>query len=371
MSFVRPIVYVYQTFQSVVISPGSPDLTCCVVGPAYYIQDYNADKSSIYSTEYVASGYTKDASCDATGDSRGQPTAGVPFLVLANPPNHIAGGVLDSDSVQVMYDEVFIDIAHDADGAMADGANLFTSALADFSGLDVDGVAVNASGVDKVVAGDRIVLTETPGGIGANTVIKTVKSVKSATELYLTTTKKSAATEDYGNTLIRWRVEHALSDQEIDTAYYSVLGNQITLSPGVLGTLVSYQSTTWAINYAKIYIGYRELRTDLQDINAISSDDILGTIGRVDERNPLAVGAQVALANTTNTIQVFGVGTDDLAGHTSARDNMTARDDIYCIVPVTDAITTSSWLSVIAMWKTHCVAYAAFDKAKFRVVIGS
>ena len=372
MAFVRPIVYVYQTFQSVVIAPVTPDLNCCVVGPAYYIQDYNADKTDIYEDEYVASGETKDAACDTDGSSLGQPTAGVAFYVMTNPPNHLAGGELDSASVKVMFDEVLIDIAHDNDGAMVDDTYLFTSALADFSGLNAAGTVVNATGVDKVVAGDRIVLTKNGAAI---TSVKTVRSVVSSTELYLTATKKSNyvtwPNEDFGNTLIKWRLEHALSDQEIDTAYYAVAGNQITISPGALGILVTYLSTTWAINYAKMYVGYRELRTDLSSVQEIASDEIVSTIGRVDERNPLAVGAYIAAANTTNTIQIFGVESDNLAGHTDARNKMTARSDIYCIVPVTDALTTSTWLSVISMWKAHCVAYAAYDKSKFRVVIGS
>lgn len=375
MAFVRPIVYVYQQFQNVTVAPGTPDLNCCIVGPAYNIQDYPVDKEDIDLVDFVASGQTADAPCKADGTSLGRPDAGSDFTTVSDTsrPNHIAGAVLDNDSIQLFFDDAYIEVGHGTAGAIAENDYIFTDAAGDFSGYDSSGDVINESGAQKIAAGDRVVLTADPGGAAAVTVIKKVAYVVSATELALTSTKK--ATENCGTSAIKWRVEHQMDDQQVDSAYYAVSNGDITIKTGPFGILLTYQGTTWPVNYAKMYLGYRELRVDLDDVLVINSidevtaDDTL--IGRIDERNPLAAGLQVALANTGNPIQVFGVSSDDLTGHQSARDRMTSRSDIYALAPVTANLSGSDWVGVIDMWKKHCVDYAAYDIAKFRVVLGS
>ena len=225
--------------------------------------------------------------------------------------------------------------------------------------------------------GDRIVLTHASHpGDADYTVIKTVKEVLTATTLNVTSTFKTAETTKIGTASILYRIEHAIDDVEIDNAsYVTIVGNVITIRTGASGIRTLYESASRVVNYGKIYVGYREMRTDLQSLQTINStDEIEGALGRLDERNPLAVGVSVALANTGNPIQAFGVASDDLLGHQSARDRLSSRDDIYAIVTVTDpenGLTKSDWVGVISMWKAHCVAYAAYDKAKFRVVLGS
>jgi len=366
MAFVRPVVLVYQQFQAVTVSPGTPDLNCCLVGPAYYIQDYPTDKTDIYVADFVKAGQTADAACTSDGSSAGLPDPGTDFLTIADPPNHIAGGVLDADSVDIVFDDVYIDLHHGTDGTGDGGPltadeNVFGAATGDF---------VNK----KVAPGDRLIMTNTanPGDL-EKTVIKTVKEVTSAGVLKTTSTFKTAEVAKIGTASILWRIEHKLDDQHIDVdAYGIIVGNEITIKTGSTGILLTYESATWTVNYAKIYIGYRELRTDLQDVREIDgADGIESAVGRIDERNPLAAGLQVAFANTGNPIQVFGVGSDDLTGHQGARDKMSTRDDIYAIVPLTAAITKADWVTVINMWKAHCVEFAAYDVAKFRVVLGS
>ena len=371
MAFVRPIVYVFQEFQDVTVAPGAPDLNVLLVGPAYYIQDYPTDKTDISAGDFVKSGQTADAACLADGSSAGQPDPGSNFLVLSDPPNHISGGVLDASSVQVVMDDAYIDLQHGADGD-GNGAggnltvddNVFGAASGDFVNM-------------KVMPGDRLILTNAANpGDAAYTVVKTIKEVTSATLLKTTSTFKTAEVtgpNGVGLTTILWRIEHQLDDQMIDSAYYTIVGNEITIKTGPTGLLLSYESATWTTNYGKLYVGYRELRTDIQRVQEIEqATGIVSACGRIDERNPLAAGAQVAMANTGTQIQVFGVGADSLAGHQAARDALTTRSDIYAIVPLTDGLGGSTWTTgIIAMWKTHCVDYAEPEKAKFRIVIGS
>lgn len=359
MPFVRPITYVYQTFTTVpLVSPAVPDLNCCLVGPCFHIEDYPANAADIGAGDYVKTGQTKDAPGDTDGLSLGRWDPNSTFLTISEPPNHMSGATLDASSVDVVFDDVLIDLNHGNDGAMTDNESTFTSATGDF---------INK----KVAAGDRIVLTKAPGGAGATTVVKYVLSVTSATELKLTSTKK--ATEDFGNTNIRWRVEHELSDVHIDDAYVTVVGNAINIITGATGILAAYQNLTWTINYGVVYIGYRELRTDLQDVKTLNSaSEITAALGAADERNALAAAAMVAFSNTNTPIQVFGVPTDDNNGHLIARDRMSTREDIYAIVPVSDSLSGSAWASgPIKTWRDHCVAFADPTKSKFRIVIGS
>lgn len=362
MAFVRPIVYVYQELASVVVSPASPDQNGFVVGPAFHIQDYPADKTDIYIDEFIKSGYTMNAPCaNSDGSSLGRPDPNTDFVTISDPPGHsgISGIELDASSVVIVFDDVLIELTKGIDGAVTENSNSFTG-TGDF---------VNK----KVVAGDRLVLTkDTASPTEDDTVVATVKSVSDASTLLLTSTIKAADIAKIGTADIRFRVEHQLDDQEIDSAYFSIVGNATTIKTLADDLRVTYQSTTWPVNYAKIYMGYRALRTDLASVLTINeTDDIAGTLGRIDERNPLAVGVNVALANTDTPIKAYGVTSDDLTGHQSARDAISTRDDIYAITPVTDELSGSSWVSVITMWKTHCELYDDYDRAKYRVVLGS
>jgi len=364
MAFVRPAILVYQEFQTVTVAPDTPDLNCCLVGPAFYIQDYPTDKTSILAGNFVKTGFTADAPCLADGTSAGKPDNGTDFLTLSNPPNHTAGGVLDAASVALVFDDVYLDLNHGIDGAVfAEGDNKFTSASASFI-------------TKKIAAGDRLIMTKSINpGETSFTVVKMVKEVVDPNTIRTTTTFKSTDTTKIGSSSVLWRVEHKLDDQTIGSAYRTIVGNAITIKTGSTGIQLTYESASFAVNYAQMYIGYRELRTNLQDVKSITGpDDITSVIGRVDERNPLAAGLQVAMANTGTPIQAFGVVSDDLSGHTSARDKMSSRNDIYAIVPLTDPATGVSgadWVSVIGMWKAHCVAYEDADRSKFRVVLGS
>lgn len=362
MPLTRPIVLVYQEYATLTVAPTTPDLNCLIVGPCYYIQDYGTDKAHLDVGEFVKSGKTKDAACDLTGDSVGRPNPGSDFLVLAEPPNISAapGAILDADSVEVIFDTALIQVHKGVDGVAAVDTNEFDSAA---GGLQTS----------PVVPGDRIVMTNNDG-TESKTVVKTIKSVSSATKLLLTSTFKTAEIGLISTTSINFRIEHQLDDQVIDSAYYSVSGQEITIKTGSDGLKLAYNNTTYAVNYAEsMYVGYCALRQDLQDVLPIDSVTALtaSKIGRIDERNPLAVGVYVALQNTGTPVQAFGVVTDDLIGQTSARDRVTTRDDIYAIVPVTGALSGADWVAVITMWKAHCVAYADPTKSKFRVVIGS
>jgi hypothetical protein len=353
MALIRPVVLVYQEVASPAVTPVTPDLNCLVVGPAYHIQDYYdpgttdyADKEDILlGTEY---GELEAAVGTAV-------PVGADYITVADPPNNEVGAVLDGDSVVVFFDDATVIIDSGTVGTtVALDPNTFVAAGG-------DATTFNTVGTGRVIAGDRLIITD-----GTVDLQRTVLEVVDDATLLLTEDWPTvgwthAATQG-------WRIERALQDQEIDASFFSVNGNSISIDGGV--TLTVTNQGAKVVSYAKVYIEYRSLRQDLTDLDTVeTTDDIEANIGRLDARNPLAVGVFVALQNTTSMVQFVGVLTDDLAGHTEVSDAIATRTDVYAIVPL------STDVLVHAMWNTDCVGLALPDETngrpqKFRVVLG-
>ena len=187
----------------------------------------------------------------------------------------------------------------------------------------------------------------------------------------LRTTTEFAATNGAS---ARWRVERAINDVEIDTADFSVEGNEITLATGItvnLGTAPTLLAK--AVSYAKIYIEYMGLRTDLQNIGSYSSySEIVAALGKYDARNPLCVGAVVAKANTTTPINAYGLSADTLGGYQDFINRISSVRDVYAIVPLTYSNSSLAALNIMTTSladPTHVLNTGI--KQKFRVVIGA
>jgi hypothetical protein len=267
----------------------------------------------------------------------------------------VAGAFVDPTSVQVFFDEARVILASGIDGTSLVNDNLLTSASALFETAGVR-------------AGDTLII-ENPAGPPTPNLILTISSVESETALRVTTNFIAAlATLDY-------RVERALSDQLIDDTFVStpVFGtsNEIEIIGGV--TLV-VDTVARVVAYAKVYVEYRAFRTDLQSIDSVNSTTEIETkIGRIDARNPLAVGTFIAKQNAGNApIQFYGVPTQDVVGYSTVKDTISTDESVYAIVPlITDT-------SVIASFKTDNETLADPNNAlntgvpqRFRVVIGS
>lgn len=352
---IRPVVLVYQDLASPTVTPTTPDLNCLVVGPAYWIQDYfqpgttdYADKAEIQvTTDY--------------GTLEGDPTATTPvganFLNIAEPPNNAVGALLDGDSVAVFFDSARVIIQS---GTGLTGVTTTTGTPNVVTGPV--GSAWN-TGNTKVLPGDRIGIKDA----GSVVIWRTVASVTSDTELLLTSdvtggTFAPGATQSY-------RIERELNDVQIDSSFVTVNSNIVHISGGV--TLPVTGQGNHVVSYAEVYEQYRSLRQDLVELDTVVSlAEIESKIGRVDARNPLGTGAFVALQNTTSVVQFAGVLSDDLAGHLAVRDLVSARPDVYAVVPLTTDI------SVFAMWNADCIGLAQPDEVhgrpqRFRVVIGN
>lgn len=199
--------------------------------------------------------------------------------------------------------------------------------------------------------------------------------------------KFAAATDEYSNysylevtsdfaanapASAEWRVERTVNDLELDATDITVSGNQITVAADITVDLSS-TLTGLPVTYAKIYMEYAALRTDLQRLNTVTSDsEMQALMGKYDSRNPLYVGAVVAKANTNTPVQVFGVSDDSLTGYLDFIDKISSEKDVYAIVPLTYNTSVLGALnSMTAALSDPNYALTQGIKQKFRSVIGA
>jgi len=171
-----------------------------------------------------------------------------------------------------------------------------------------------------------------------------------------------------------WRIERQLSDVELATTDFSVNSTTkaVTVGAGITA-VVSTVIGAKAVSYAKMYMQYKALRLDLQNIAEVSSSsEAIALLGKYDSRNPLCVGVHVALANTTTPIKCYGIAADTLAGYTDFVERTSHLSDIYAVTPLTYDT------SIIGYLKDGWENYADPDyvlqrgiKQKFRTTLGA
>lgn len=172
----------------------------------------------------------------------------------------------------------------------------------------------------------------------------------------------------------RWRVERAFTDVEIEDTYITVDENEITLSSGILVNLGTDSTLIdKAVSYAKGYVEYKALRTDLQNVTEFNSyAEMEAELGKYDARNPLFVGATVAKANTTTPVSVYGLSANTLSAYLDFLDRTSAVRSLYAIVPLTYSTSILAALNNDAINQADPnFALTNGTKQKFRTVIGA
>lgn len=129
--------------------------------------------------------------------------------------------------------------------------------------------------------------------------------------------------------------------------------NTVTISSGVsLPADFIGADEDYVIPRAKVSVGYRALKTDLNVLRSIERiSDIRTTIGDIVTWNPLAFGTYLAQANGSVSINTFGVGSE--TGELGADDYTSALDElepheVYAIAPM-----ESNWPSFAATLANH------------------
>jgi hypothetical protein len=359
---IRPVVLVYQDLASPTVTPTSPDLNCLVVGPAYHIQDYFTPGTTDYADKADIQVTTPYGALEVNPDTA--LPVGPAVITVAEPPNNTVGALLDGASVQIFFDQARVRIAGlgvDVGGGIKGTTTVLTPNV--FDTLETTPTTFATNGAGKVLPGDRLVIVDA----GTVVIARTVLSVVSDTQLLLTADVTGGTFTPAADQ--HWYIERQINDVEIDASFVSSTNNTVKIAGGV--TLPVTGQGSKPVSYAVVYEAYRSLQQSLVDLDTVESQaEILSKIGRIDARNPLAAGAFVALQNTTSVVQFAGVLSDDLAGHVAVSDHISARPDVYAIVPLTTDV------SIFAMWNSDCVGLALPDDVRgrpqrFRVVLGN
>ncbi len=145
---------------------------------------------------------------------------------------------------------------------------------------------------------------------------------------------------------ITLKTRKLFNNQEIPaTKPISGGANFVTSSAAVDGTVTLNASPE--IIYGKlisgdIHMGYKALRTDLSGSIMTVDDpaDNEGIFGTVTEDNPLALGCQISLANTTTRVRAIAINTNDEAGYLEALD-LAESERVYAIAPLTQSVSVA------------------------------
>jgi hypothetical protein len=364
MAAQRPLVLVYQEFAQQNFTAATPDLVTLIAGPAYHFMDSPGDAAAASGGEYGTKFNVQAAIIG--GEASVYPyVEGATASVLSDAPGNVLGAVLDASSVKLFFSEAYVLVPGSAGegGAYDNTINMehtFSSAT-DFE----------AAGV---LPGDILVTDD------AGTVVTRVVVSVDTTNIVVSTAYAEDGLDAHGVpyvgasfTGLKYRVERRLTHVETTSPDNIVVsGNQIT----VLGNhTVTLPGTTTAatVMYGEMYFAYKSLRQDLALVGEISDARLIeSSVGKIDERNPLAVALHLALQNTTSSISYFGITGDNLNGdldRLQAYQAMAAETesykDIYALVPLTED------LSVIAALKTVVEGSAIPEVSQYKSLIGN
>jgi len=169
-----------------------------------------------------------------------------------------------------------------------------------------------------------------------------------------------------------WRVERELDDVEVSASDVEVDGNEITVKSGIQVAVTGITGNK-DVSFGEIYVEYIALRTDLQDVNTLSSNtEVLSTLGKFDARNPLCVGATVAKANTTTAVKIFGIASNDVTGYRNVLDAISTVREIYAIVPLTyNSTVLGEYNNMATTLADPTYVLTNGLKQKFRVILGA
>ena len=362
MAATRPTVLVYQQFATLSSTPANPELGCLITGPAVQILDYPDDRSTIKVTSF---GTPNKAAVYVP------PSAATTYTTL---PAMRAGATLNGTSVNAYLENVVVQIITDASSTIS-----FVGATALVAGLTGSTApSLTISGGNFITLGvrpyDTVVLTDS----GSHTITRTVTVVTATVLSFLNIIPLS--TETFAaDGLTHWYVQRAGVNQQVPSSKVTVTGNQVAIGGSLinqvptLGDTTLNATTTNPILSADVYVAFTALRTDLATIQTISNPALIASMfGKIDARNPLAVGLSVALANTTTPVFAYGITTNNITGYQNMYRAISSYGGIYAIVPLTSDSSTLLFLSravTTAVDPSQAVALGV--PQRFRVVIGS
>lgn len=411
MSYILPSVLVYQQLASSSgVANTTPDLEACIIGPCYNVIEY--DGSS-------AAALTLSAAVGANGDAFAISNPNINNVCYL--PSQKTGQVLEETSLEVYVNNAYVETfaseftgapgsneldfgTYSATGSMANGSAIVTSVSATAGVIAGDYVIVAGAGVNgtdltakvlevdsnslilslvarsgvtnaaiskailpnvnpatatkRVAPGDAVVVEYVTLNDGPKTFPSTVYSVIDETGTLQTLHLADILPANVVAGSVVVRVRRKFNNQLLAADNYDMTAAAAT---GAITILPAPEVAYGLVVSGEVHIGYRALRTDLSGaIQAIATaDDIVGVLGAPSDRNPLALGVQLAMANTITQVNAVAVASDNLLGY---QDAMGLIEDakMYGIVPLTTDI------DVLTAFQQHVEQSSVPEVARWR-----
>lgn len=416
MAYIPPSTLVYQQLASNAgVANITPDLSCCIVGPCYNVITYDAsttgnlllslatfaDNSAATIADTSLGAYTvylpgvkvgqvldpTSISVYLTSASVSTKTFGATLVGTSTTPSNVvnltslnttASGTLGTNTVTVasaagLYPYDTVTIA----GAGLSGSNLKTQILS-IAGttvtlLDSLATTVTTAALTKnsfkntnaqtstlrIEAGDVVIMTGS-----AYTITSTVQTVVSTSDEVVQITLVDSVFPTTGGADVSVEVRKAYNNLLLPQTY-NTYANYSTTSTTVDNSIVI--STLPKVAYGTIHSGtvhaaYKALRTDLSAtvLSFESITDAEGTLGTATDDNPLSLGVQLALANTTGAVQAISIASNDLVGYQAALD-LAEQVRIYALVPLTQSI------DILSLFQQHSEQMSTPEVAGWRM----
>lgn len=367
MSYTLPSVQVTQRLTSSGgVAQTTPDLNAVIVGPLYNV-------------------ISNDLS-DVIAAARSQALSNISWqtyfsagTVQVELPNFIAGQRLDTSSLKLAVSNAYVKVnsfTADLSGLVAKpnpaDRSVITATLPNF--------ALNTVGPDgkaPLQIGDRLTYTISITGPTSVSYTTTVRDVNLTTGV-VTLSNAIAEGVLVSNTAIVFTVYRNFDALNIPVGVgsYSPVSNVISTLVADSAYTVGVKQVLSAFPFSSepafftlqdvgtLNIGYRALRTDLsQTVVDVNVDTLTSLLGDAVVENPLALGVQVALANTTTLVKALSLESNDFAGYQAALEVLESDSSVYALAPLTQDLV------VHQLFKTHVTQLSTPIEAAWRMAL--
>lgn len=397
MSYIKPSVLVYQDLQNAGgVLNSVPDLECCIIGPAYNILSYTPGSLAsqletialsatsttgtmvagspaltvvstggfnVGSSVVIAGAGTSGANLqalviDITGGVMTLDTAASTAVTAARVtmsgaivnsasetlaiPGTKPGQVVDAASIQVWVDNASVETVT---GKVASKVTNDVYSLQITDGTPIANLNSTTYTL-RVESGDEIVVSYTDSGAAPHVFTSTVRSLTTSSGQngnlnVVTFIDQLPANLTTGGTGITVSIRKTLNDLLVP--YVSVINssahNYSTANVGTDGTVTVNSDVSLVygtVVSGNVYIAYKALRTDLSGTVLSINDpsDLAGQLGVISDSNPLALGCELALANTVTRVRAIALSSNDLTGYLEAF-TVAEGERLYALVPLT------------------------------------
>lgn len=365
MAYITPSVLVYQQLEEAGgVLNTTPDLEAVIVGPLY--QNVYVDPADSISMEQSLSYTISDWDAEQTAILNDDATATGFTLPLTNT---YPGQETSASSVSVHLSDAFIEINRFEIDLGFTGTDRSLITITDIASTTVAGsVALPDGTANHLNVGDRVVVEYDPGG-GTETIETFITSIVSASQVRL-----ADPLPELNSITAVAKVYHLYSYMQLASSAFNtddIADEEVTL----LFTAVPYASAPahpngypdYGIESAGIHVGYSALRRDTAAtvLTINNSDERLSQLGVADENNPLALGVELALRNTTSYVKALAIDSNDSAGYAAAAEILEGEERAYYITPLTQE------QSIIQNFAIHSQQMSTPEEGLWRVVVAN